>query len=286
MKVYKDYSKNTLDISKLQDYLNGNFQNCDGGNVVKNYKVMCELLNEEITDGNSRKAQINRWKRYFDFHKEGQKFIIDEIYDEPLTAIDQRNFKHFTGEQKFLIPTEYKHAKGVYIIQEGKDVYIGSTYSKDGFLRRFIQHHNKATQTMTHTKELINRPNATFKILYLAQKTDTEDIIRQKEANYIQEYMSNPKYNVINKRTETTNYFISNNFKRKKDKKGNKKYVAKDIDIEYDIRFNKKEIEKINESYKLNYEIVYISSSTVFMKKINSETLNYTKTNYRKDQII
>ena len=90
--------------------------------------------------------------------------------------------------------------------------------------------------------------------------------------------MSNPKYNVINKRTETANYFIPNTYKKKNDKKGNKKYVAKDINIEYDIRFNKKELEKINKNCKSNYEIVYISSSTVFMKKIIAKTFDYIET--------
>lgn len=271
--IYTDYIQNTLDISKLKSYIQNQ------SNIIKNYKIMCELLNEKVSEGGStKKAQINRWKRYFEFHKNGQKYIIDKIYDNPLIATDQRTLRPFVGEEKFLVPFEDRHSKGVYIIQEGNDVYIGSTYSEYGFLRRFIQHHNKPSQTMSHTRELINRPNATFKILYLAQETDTENIIRQKEADYIQEYMSDSKYNVINKRTETANYFIPNTYKKKKDKKGNKKYVAKDINIEYDIRFNKKELEKINKNCKSNYEIVYISSSTVFMKKIIAKTFDYIET--------
>jgi hypothetical protein len=271
--IYTDYSQNTLNISKLKSYIQN--QN----NIIKNYKIMCELLNEKVSGGGStKKAQINRWKRYFEFHRDGQKYIIDKIYNNPLIAIDQRTLRPFVGEEKFLVSFEDRHSKGVYIIQEGNNVYIGSTYSEYGFLRRFIQHHNKPSQTMSHTRELINRPNATFKILYLAQETDTENIIRQKEADYIQEYMSNPKYNVINKRTETANYFIPNTYKKKNDKKGNKKYVAKDINIEYDIRFNKKELEKINKNCKSNYEIVYISSSTVFMKKIIAKTFDYIET--------
>ena len=88
---YKNCSENNLDISKLQTYIkDGNYRKEEYFNVVKNYKVMCELLNEEITAGDSKKAQINRWKRYFDFHKEGQKFIIDEIYDEPFPTDDAR----------------------------------------------------------------------------------------------------------------------------------------------------------------------------------------------------
>ena len=67
----KDYSVNDLDVSGLQKYL-GN-QVGENYNIVRNYKTMCELLNEVPMDGNSRKAQVNRWKRYFDFHKDNQK---------------------------------------------------------------------------------------------------------------------------------------------------------------------------------------------------------------------
>ena len=84
----KDYSVNDLDVSGLQKYL-GN-QVGENYNIVRNYKTMCELLNEVPMDGNSRKAQVNRWKRYFDFHKDNQKFIIDEIYDEPFATDDAR----------------------------------------------------------------------------------------------------------------------------------------------------------------------------------------------------
>lgn len=86
---YKDYSKNELNISKLQAYITNNISLAEN-NSVRNYKTMCDLLGEEATDGNSRKAQINRWKRYFEFHKEGQKFVVDEIYEEPFPTDDAR----------------------------------------------------------------------------------------------------------------------------------------------------------------------------------------------------
>lgn len=269
---YKDYSKNDLDISVLRDYLKDKITTSED-NSVKNYKLMCEFLKEEEGTGNSRKAQINRWKRYFEFHKEGQKFVIDEIYDEPQITLDQRKYRHFVGEEKFLVPIENRNSKGVYIIQAHNNVYIRSTYAKGGFVSRFIQHHNKQDIRMHHTKELLDEPNATFSILYLAKDTDTEEMIRHKEADYIQKYIK-AGYNVINKKTETTTYYIPNTYERRKGKqklyfkKDNnvKRYVSKNINIEYDLRFSKDDINKINETYKLGYEIVYISMSSVFMK--------------------
>ena len=54
---------------------------------------MCGLIGEDETTGNSKKAQFNRWKRYFDFYKEGQKFVINEIYDQPFATDDARKRK-------------------------------------------------------------------------------------------------------------------------------------------------------------------------------------------------
>ena len=58
--------------------------NLSTGQIAKNYKEMCKILGEDIKCGNSKKAQIKNWKRYFDFAKDGQKLIILEIYNEPL----------------------------------------------------------------------------------------------------------------------------------------------------------------------------------------------------------
>jgi len=64
------------------------------GMVVKNYKEMCKILNEQICDGNSKKAQLKEWERYFLWEKKGQKFIILDIYDEILPKKDGRENKN------------------------------------------------------------------------------------------------------------------------------------------------------------------------------------------------
>ena len=60
------------------------------GMTVKNYKVLCELLGQEIKDGKSKKYQLENFKRYFEWEKAGQKFIIMDIYDTPLEKEDLR----------------------------------------------------------------------------------------------------------------------------------------------------------------------------------------------------
>lgn len=58
--------------------------------VIKNYKELCNLLNMPILTSTSKQAQIKQLKCYMDFDKSGQKFIITDIFDAPLTVNDQR----------------------------------------------------------------------------------------------------------------------------------------------------------------------------------------------------
>ena len=58
------------------------------GMIVKNYKEMCKIMGEDVTTGCSKKAQVANWGRYFYSEKNGQKFIIVEIYDEPFPTAE------------------------------------------------------------------------------------------------------------------------------------------------------------------------------------------------------
>lgn len=51
---------------------------------------MCELLDERPVAGNSKKYRIENWKRYFEFDRSGQRFIITKFYEEPLHKTDKR----------------------------------------------------------------------------------------------------------------------------------------------------------------------------------------------------
>ena len=55
---------------------------------------MCRILNEQVCGGDSKKAQLKEWARYFLWEKRGQKFIILDIYDEPLPKDDGRQNKN------------------------------------------------------------------------------------------------------------------------------------------------------------------------------------------------
>ena len=62
-----------------------NLNNLSNGQVVKNYKTMCEILEEPYMGGKSRVIQLDKWRLYFDYSKDGVKFIINDIYTQEKT---------------------------------------------------------------------------------------------------------------------------------------------------------------------------------------------------------
>lgn len=60
------------------------------GDIIDSYKELCQLIGEDVKDGNSRKSQLKEFERYFQYEKHGRKFLILDIYDKPLNKIDKR----------------------------------------------------------------------------------------------------------------------------------------------------------------------------------------------------
>jgi hypothetical protein len=64
----------------------------------KSYRAICTTLEDEIKTGNAKIAQLKDWERYFRYHKEGNGFIVDEIYDTPKERVDNRKGHSGTSE--------------------------------------------------------------------------------------------------------------------------------------------------------------------------------------------
>lgn len=73
-----------------------NISNLQINHTYKNYKQLCEVLEDRAKAGNSKKAQLKEWERFFTYSKDGNKFIINKIYDIPLDKIENRGgARHF-----------------------------------------------------------------------------------------------------------------------------------------------------------------------------------------------
>ena len=52
---------------------------------------MCKILKQDVVDGGrNRRYQEKDWQRYFDWENSGHKYIIIDIYDEPLPKDGKR----------------------------------------------------------------------------------------------------------------------------------------------------------------------------------------------------
>lgn len=54
------------------------------------YRDMCTQLSLPILGGDSRKAQLKELDRYFSYHREGNAYIIDEVFTTPHSIVESR----------------------------------------------------------------------------------------------------------------------------------------------------------------------------------------------------
>ena len=97
-----------------------NIKKLKSGMIIKNYKELCNILDEKIKTSNSKKAQFKEFDRYFKYHKEGQKFIIDKIYDKPLPKLEDKslnNSKYIKEIEYILVDYLYHNVKQGQTIQ-------------------------------------------------------------------------------------------------------------------------------------------------------------------------
>lgn len=172
--------------------------------VIKNYRRLCELLEIEVTGGDSKKSQLKELDMYCSYEKQGNKYIIKEIYTESLPKQDGRKILKIDDKRKLtkqydnlnIKKTEYDNI-GIYYILKDNDIYIGSTLQ--GYKTRFQKHYYGCDESMPHTYELLQN-GATFNILLDMTEIADEPLIRMVENEFIQHFINYTDYNVINRK--------------------------------------------------------------------------------------
>ena len=187
-------------------------ENLKEGLIVKNYKELCSLLGIKPTGGDSKKAQLKELERFIKYHKEGNKFVVDEIYDHVKEKVDLRCLNDTRVEYNNLnIEDEKFNNIGIYKIYLNADIYIGSTIA--GFRKRFQQHNSMSSESPSGTHEFLQN-GGVFEILYDMTGIEDDELIRMVETEFINEYLLNPEWNVINKCKSSISY--KSKYKKKK----------------------------------------------------------------------
>ena len=66
-------------------------KNLKEGQVIKNYKELCEILKIKPRNGKGRILNHKEFDRHFSYDKDGHKYIITSIYKVPKDRIDNRS---------------------------------------------------------------------------------------------------------------------------------------------------------------------------------------------------
>lgn len=120
MRIWQIKHQQQTDNTQEYEY---NTDNIYVGQVVKNYKELCRLLEVKPKTGKSRQLQEKDFFRYFDYEKlkYSQEYVILDIYDEPLKKNEQAKNSLYCNALKLIIMYEVSKApivdkNGVYTV--------------------------------------------------------------------------------------------------------------------------------------------------------------------------
>ena len=77
------------------------------GQIFKNYKELCGALEIPTKVGKAKQLQMKDFERYFKYHKEGHKIVIDELLTEVKTKVDNRKNNKGGNNVKYVDDMEY-----------------------------------------------------------------------------------------------------------------------------------------------------------------------------------
>ena len=124
-----------------------NTSNLYKGQEVKNYRAMCYLVNEPVKTGKAKQLQVKDWQRYIRWTKDGNKFVIDEVFG----TVEAKQTKLSMAQNcnrnvaKALLSDVYHHMNGY-------SDYIEEKYQN-------VHHENKmicSTNDLLKSYQLIN----------------------------------------------------------------------------------------------------------------------------------
>lgn len=161
-------------------------------NEVKNYKKMCEILHEKEKRGKSEKGkQFDVWKMYFEFHNNGQKFIIDKVLDENVIVENEKQQKEKTELLKIFERSKYRKILFpilIYLLKNAPENKLEispiNLAIRCGFLSIKIKEKRKYNDYIAYRNCMKNK----FKNM---EKSDDEEIVKRAEQKkYLQKKMS------------------------------------------------------------------------------------------------
>ena len=173
------------------------------GQVFKNYKAICEWLEVKPASGNTKIAHMKDFDRYCKYHKDGNKFVIDEVYDVPLERENNRygNSEYCENLEPIILHT-LKYAEDYHIkCSVGRALTFTNMVNKNfQFTKSNITDSCKVLEIdESYMYTFLNATQSRFKGLF---ETALKSLQRKKLIDYFQCIMvckniSHIKYNAL-----------------------------------------------------------------------------------------
>lgn len=192
-----------MNVYKPKTNIVVNTSNVKVGDEFKSFAEMCDALGVDSRNGASRGRIANEISRYIDYEVEKRKHTIVNIHKPPKDRVDRRrDGNSFIEYENFLVPKRHMNRIGVYQIESGNQIYIGSTIT--GFRSRFMQHMSENNTLMPHTRAMLLNGGQFSVVEYMDSCTEQE--IRSRESEYITSCMKYDCRKCINTRvTDASN---------------------------------------------------------------------------------
>lgn len=103
------------------------------GDTYKNYKVLCEVLDEPVKTGKSKQLQLKQWQEYFNWTNNGNKYVITNIkivtLDDELSLInnniirDSKKEKVTTSKESDMVRSRLQEEMELNIEESSLSIY-------------------------------------------------------------------------------------------------------------------------------------------------------------------
>ena len=89
--------------------------------VYKNYKELCGAMGWEIySGGDAKKKQLKELNNLCNYHKQGHKFIIDEVFENPILVFDNKRSQIMNELQTMIFYLALKEGGNELIISKNR----------------------------------------------------------------------------------------------------------------------------------------------------------------------
>ena len=128
-----------------------NINNLYKGQIIKNYKELCSLIDEKPKTSNSKEAQLKELKRFINYHNEGHKFIIDEVYESPKAKEDKRINGLYIDDLKAMIMNLSANTDNYKLLMSSGRLFKATNMTNDNYIegRKHIDKLSELTEVST-----------------------------------------------------------------------------------------------------------------------------------------